>query len=161
MVIAIVILSGCSFQLVSTATVTPAFTSLPTYTPYPTFTSLPTYTLQPTLVQLPTLEPLIPPTFPLVHPATPTQPPWSFAIRIRNRTDYDVNLYRLGDFDERHFLGWLVPNYYGEYPWPGVGRWDIEYCRRAPSLDPTDHMDLGCGETECVVTVMLQECIVP
>jgi hypothetical protein len=156
-----ILLSGCSLQLVSSPTPVPTSTLLPTYTQLPTYTPLPTYTIAPTLEPLPTLEPMELPTLPLALPATATQSQWDFAIRIRNRTDFDVNLYRLGSSGERHFLGWLVPNYYGEYPWPGTGKWGIEYCRRAPSLDPLDHIDLGCGQTVCVVTEMWQECVVP
>jgi len=51
-------------------------------------------------------------------------------VRIRNKTFYDVNLYRYGRSGEIHFLGWLVPGYYGEFRFPSLGEWRIRYCAR-------------------------------
>lgn len=124
----------------ATNTPTPTFTLPPVFTPFPTFTSPP-----------PT-EPPPPPT------PTPTFPPVlsNVLVRIRNRTGGDVNLYRFGTTGERHFLGWLVHGYYGEYRFPSLGFWTIQYCRRDPSGS-----DISCKEKQIEVTAEGQEFVVP
>jgi hypothetical protein len=114
---------------------TPASEAAPSSTPLPTFAPQSTFTSQPTYTPLPTYTPPPPPTEappPTEPPPPPTEPPslGNLIVRIRNRTGSDVNLYRIGTVGETHFLGWLVPNYYGEYPWPGLGTWVIQFCRR-------------------------------
>jgi serine/threonine protein kinase len=127
----------------------PSFTTQPTYTAYPTFTpqSFPTQPPPPpTQVPQPTEAP------------PPTQPPalTNIKVRIRNRTSYNVNLYRIGTSGESHFLGWLVPNYYGEYTFPGLGSWTIQYCRRDTAGNSSN-----CKQKSINVTDSGQEFTVP
>ena len=77
-------------------------------------------------------------------------------VRIRNTTDRDVNYYRYGLSGERHFLGWMSPGYYGEYTFPSLGQWTIEFCYRDP-----DGYDLRCRQKRIDVTRSEQEFTVP
>lgn len=125
-------------------------------TPSPTFTLEP-----PTEVVLPTDTPIptAPPAPTDTRRPTDTQPPSSagLKIRIRNRTSGAINLYRIGQAGERHFLGYLLaPGYYGEYPWPGFGPWTIEFCTRDASGN-----DRTCRTKQIVVESNLQEFTVP
>jgi hypothetical protein len=106
-----------------TKTLLPTNTLFPTYTPQLTYTPIPTYTTQPTYTETVIYYVQITP--------SPTPTPMSgVLVRIRNKTDGPVNLYRFGKSGEIHFLGWLVPNYYGEFRFPDLGEWTIRYCHR-------------------------------
>lgn len=133
----------------------------PSNTPVPTQTSQPTFTSQPTYTPLPTYTPPPPPT----NPPPPTQPPQPtntqpslgpIVVRIRNKTGGDVNLYRIGTSGETHYLGWLVHGYYGEYPFPSMGQWMIQYCKRDEAGNSS-----GCKEKSINVTDTGQEFVVP
>jgi hypothetical protein len=154
--------------------VEPTSTERPTYTDYPTYTSppptqpptetatpRPTDTDRPTSTPRPTdtTRPTEPPTATSVPTRTrtpvPTQPT-SLTVRIRNRTNYNVNLYRIGMSGGADFLGWLVPGYYGIYPFPSLDTWTIEYCRR-----DTDGSSYNCNRKTINVTANDQEFSVP
>ena len=77
-------------------------------------------------------------------------------MRIRNRTGKNVNLYRIGLSGETHLLGWLVPNYYGEYKFPSLGSWTIRFCQRDDAGN-----DSNCREKSINVTDTGQEFPVP
>jgi hypothetical protein len=77
-------------------------------------------------------------------------------VRIRNRTSFNANLYRIGLQGESHFLGWLVPGYYGIYTFPSLDDWTIEYCRR-----DTDGSSYDCRRKSISVTANDQEFNVP
>ena len=133
------VVTGCGL-LPTKVAATPE--ALPTYTPQPTYTTLPTYTipapvnetpLPPTMAQV-TETPELTATATVLYSVqvtfSPTPTMSGVWIRIRNRTQYDVNLYRYGRSGELHFLGWLVPGYYAEFRFPSLGEWRIKYCYR-------------------------------
>ena len=77
-------------------------------------------------------------------------------VRIRNKTGGDANLYRIGSTGESHFLGWLVTGYYGEYPFPTLGQWTIQFCKRDEAGN-----SYSCREKVINVTGTGQEFTVP
>jgi serine/threonine-protein kinase len=128
-------------------TLPPSQTPLPTFTPLATYTALPTHTPPPPPTEAP------PPTQP---PPTARPDVSNPLVRIRNRTGYDANLYRIGRTGESHFLGWLVTGFYGEYKFPSLGEWVIRYCHRDPNGD-----SFNCREKQINVTAEGQEFSVP
>jgi hypothetical protein len=145
--------TACSFT--TTAEPAPTYTPQPTYTIPPTYTPLPTYTIPPTFTPQPTYT--IPVYYTVDITPTPSITPLpGVLVRIRNNTDGDVNLYRYGKSGELHFLGWLVPTYYGEFRFPSLGEWMIKYCRR-----DSQGNDISCDEKMIVVKKDSQEFSVP
>ena len=123
----VAVLSACNFT--TAIEPPPTYTALPTYTIPPTYTPQATYTLPPTYTPQPTYTIAV--YYSVDMTPTPSITPHSgVLVRIRNKTDYDINLYRYGKSGEEHFLGWLVPTYYGEYHFPSMGEYMIQYCRR-------------------------------
>jgi len=103
------------------------------YTPFPTHTTIPTSA--PIIITvIPTAPPTVPPqptpTRPPSNPPTATPVSSSAMVRIWNKTSGDVSLYRIGLSGETHYLSWLSPGFYGEYKFPSLRTWTIEYCRR-------------------------------
>jgi serine/threonine protein kinase len=159
--------SGALNDLLNRSTPTPVatYTQYPTYTsPPPTQAPRPTATVAPSSTPPPTATELPPPTDtlrPTQPPPTDTRPPTAvpasnITVRIRNRTSFNANLYRIGLQGESHFLGWLVPGYYGIYTFPSLDDWTIEYCRR-----DTDGSSYDCRRKSISVTANDQEFNVP
>jgi hypothetical protein len=133
---------------------------------------MPTHTARASDTRVPPSETPFPtdtpwPTEPPTRVPTDTQPPPTrtptaavsvgLKVRIRNRTGFTANLYRIGTSGETHFLGWLGTGYYGIYPWPSLGTWTVEYCRRSAE----DGSSSDCGRTTINVTQSDQEFSVP
>lgn len=144
--------------LQSTPTPQPTFTLQPTQTEQPTYTPLPTYTAFPTYTPQPS------PTFMVLYtaPILPTDTPWptqywKVTVQIWNWTEGPINLYRYEPNGELKFLGYLLLNgYYGLYPFPDLGEWDIRWCERLE-----DGEDFGCDEKTIYVQESGQQFQVP
>lgn len=153
MLISTLMLAGCKLPaprvIPPTYTRAPTFTPLPSYTPQPTYTQPPTYTPYPTYTPAALFFPDI-----TVTPSPTKQP--GVLVRIRNMTSGPVNLSRYGRSGELHFLGWLNPTFYGEFRFPDLGEWMIQYCRR-----DRDGNSFDCVDKRIVVTADGQEFIVP
>lgn len=109
---------------------TPTSQPTPSLSPSLTYTLLPpTDTPSPSDTPAPTSTPTMLFTVGVTFTSTSSPLP-GILVRIRNNTIFDVNLYRFGLSGEIHFLGWLVPRYYGEFRFPDLGRWKIRYCMR-------------------------------
>ena len=123
--------TACNLPAKTTAT-TPT-SSVPVIVPTATQNATQTPVGAATATQMPPPPPPATPTIlytvALTLSPTPTELP-GVLVRIWNKSLVDVNLYRHGLSGEIHFLGWLSPNYYGEYRFPDLGRWRIRYCER-------------------------------
>ena len=129
------LLAGCKLPLqVAEPSATPIelhLTIPPATAPeIPAGTALPTDTAVPVDTATPTPSPTVLYSVALTFSPTPTRGP-GVEVKIRNNTGYNVNLYRYGLSGEIHFLGWLVPKYYGLFRFPSLREWKIRYCERA------------------------------
>ncbi|MEW5870313.1 MAG: hypothetical protein AB1894_13645 [Chloroflexota bacterium] len=132
------LVASCSFPTFRAATPTetpvPSDTPVPTDTPLPEVvepiaTDTPAPSAAPTITETPTELPSAESTGWATFSFTPTTLTGLW-YRIRNKTGVNVNLYRFKNSGEIIFLGWLAPNYYGEYPISDFGKYRIRWCER-------------------------------